>query len=1018
MSNLVGTKIGEYLITEELRTYGSATLYKAQDSQLERSITIKIFHINQSNAINFIPAFKEEAKALTQLDHPNLLKIHSFGEENNQSYLVMDDYPNDTLRDRIGPQIPYKQASKLLFPIANALSYAHEQGIIHRDINPNNIFIGKNEIPLLTDFGVVKTLESDEEMDLIQNGLGTGTPDYMAPEQWFGEALPQTDIYALGIIFYEMITGEKPFTDDTPAAILLRQTNDSLINPGSLVENLPPSVTQILNKALAQNPENRFKNMKAFSLALEKLASGEEPEFLESTSTNHPDDQTPVAKEINAQYLAIQKAFKNKKRMINLIFIFSMIFIIFGFYQWFYSQNTTSFQKTNLVETMVSATIIAEHIPIQNVDGQDQNWLPYEIKILLQENFDNPEFKNKYDSSIWKIVALPGAKANQENEIWRFELPSSLNRTSSIALLSKSSWFFNEINIIEANILAKSYPGSGNTFTTISMQSENLSSKLGIQCEIINSEQIADCAVLDENGEILFSTQKVTLESDQWHRVRIFIDPFYSEISFYINSELIGKFEMEDQTAWESEKFQVMYSGKAVDNNDTFIGGFDSILMGQRAVVSEAVELPELKQILVEDQFDDAIFDGTFDQKTWQVFSEENNISGFHQDGTFLVHIPGVEQSPSLEGLISLNEFQVEQLNIVEGRLRIDPNTEDGEMLSFIGLNSTEDDWCIQCGLAGKKSGLICSVKGENQEYAYIFPLNTFEPDQWHTIQIAIEPDTFTIHFFLNGFWLDSFLPEAANRWLSTPFNIVLGSMGESINLSNNSYVDYVIAGNQFQSTDISLTPLPKNITIKEIKDTVLEETFETSINSRPQIEKYWHFSTSGDTFLDIYDDEFHFTVLKNNQGGFDVKSNQSWSNSDLNTARMRFKIDPYYGWGNANLYFKIKPPGAEIWEMGCLANAEILEYTCTIFSGNFQADLTIKDSFEMDTWHTFQISIDPQTFEISFFFDQQFIGGQIPNNASHWKTAPLQLWYGASTHDNSVEFSGSISDIIAGSPD
>jgi serine/threonine-protein kinase len=161
----------------------------------------------------------------------------------------------------------------LLAPIARALAYSHKQNVIHRDIKPSNILITENGQLMLTDFGIARVLQAEETLDLTGTGMGIGTPEYMAPEQGLGHKVDhRADIYALGIILYEMVTGRKPFQADTPMAVVIKQINDPLPRPTQFVPDLPKDVERILLKALAKDPGNRYQSMKEMAVALEKLA--------------------------------------------------------------------------------------------------------------------------------------------------------------------------------------------------------------------------------------------------------------------------------------------------------------------------------------------------------------------------------------------------------------------------------------------------------------------------------------------------------------------------------------------------------------------------------------------------------------------------------------------------------------------------------------------------------------------------------------------------------------------------
>ena len=282
MSNLINYTIGRYHILEQLGQGGMATVYKAYDTRLEREVALKIIRKEAFPAEThdrILRRFEREAKALARLDHPHIIKVHDFGEYESSPYLVMQYIPSGTLKQQLGKPIPYQQAVELLKPIAEALAYAHQHGVLHRDVKPSNILLTDDNRPILTDFGIAKLLDIEETHTLTGTGIGVGTPEYMAPEQGLGKDIDgRADMYALGVVLYELLTGHKPYTADTPLAVLLKQVNDPLPRPRDFVPSLPVKAERVLFKALAKKPEDRYPDMAAFAVALEKLSQQHPPQ--------------------------------------------------------------------------------------------------------------------------------------------------------------------------------------------------------------------------------------------------------------------------------------------------------------------------------------------------------------------------------------------------------------------------------------------------------------------------------------------------------------------------------------------------------------------------------------------------------------------------------------------------------------------------------------------------------------------------------------------------------------------
>ena len=298
MSNLIGHSVGRYQIIEQLGRGGMATVYKAFDSRLERDVAIKFIRADVVSDETFLIRFEREAKALASLSNPHIVKVLDYGDYENMPYLVMEFIPGDTLKKKLGIPMHWKEASAMLAPIAKTLEYIHKNNIIHRDVKPSNFLVNQGGELMLSDFGIAKMVDRKEDVELTGTGVGIGTPEYMAPEQGLGSQIDgRADIYALGIVFYEMLTGRTPYQADTPMAVMYKQISEPLPSPSGFAPGLPEFVEKILYKALAKKPEDRYQSMGDFAKALEGLAHRQEqpaPEWQsEPTRMAYPTQQRP-----------------------------------------------------------------------------------------------------------------------------------------------------------------------------------------------------------------------------------------------------------------------------------------------------------------------------------------------------------------------------------------------------------------------------------------------------------------------------------------------------------------------------------------------------------------------------------------------------------------------------------------------------------------------------------------------------------------------------------------------------
>lgn len=277
MDSIIGKTIGRYEVTGEIGRGGLAIVYRAKDTVLGRTIALKLL-MNQNEEKNerFLRRFQREAKTLAQLSHPSIVKVLDYGDFEGQPYLVMEYISGGTLSARMGKPMPYTEAATLLAPIARALQHAHQHKVVHRDVKPGNILFNESGQGMLSDFGIVKLTDSDESQSLTGTGSIVGTPSYMAPEQIQGKPIDgRADVYALGIVLFELVSGRKPYIANTPLEVTMKHLTEPVPHARQIVRDVPPEVEQVLLKAMAKKPEARYQDMGVFADALEKLALGQ-----------------------------------------------------------------------------------------------------------------------------------------------------------------------------------------------------------------------------------------------------------------------------------------------------------------------------------------------------------------------------------------------------------------------------------------------------------------------------------------------------------------------------------------------------------------------------------------------------------------------------------------------------------------------------------------------------------------------------------------------------------------------
>lgn len=274
---LIGATLGNYRILSALGQGGMARVYKAYQENLDREVAIKVLPPWYANDRSFVERFKLEARLIARLTHPNIVTIHDTSEQNGHLYIVMQYIEGGTLKQRFdsllaeGRVMNTEEVVRIFAQIADALTYAHENGIIHRDIKPVNVLMDHANRPILSDFGIAKALASSH-LQLTHPGAGVGTPEYMSPEQCqSGPVDGRADIYALGVMLFEAQTGYTPFRGDSYPALAHSHIYQAPPRPASLNPNINPAIERIILKALMKNPQQRFQKASEMAEALKQV---------------------------------------------------------------------------------------------------------------------------------------------------------------------------------------------------------------------------------------------------------------------------------------------------------------------------------------------------------------------------------------------------------------------------------------------------------------------------------------------------------------------------------------------------------------------------------------------------------------------------------------------------------------------------------------------------------------------------------------------------------------------------
>ncbi len=278
-----GESLGPYEIIRQIGQGGMATVYQAYHAKLDRDVAVKVMHETFTQDETFLARFQREARIVASLEHPNIIPIYDYDDDGGRPYLVMKYVQGQTLKRRLMKRsLSLAEVQSIMMTVAEALTYAHENDVLHRDVKPSNIMIDSRDTPYLTDFGLARIAQLGSST--ISHDVMLGTPFYISPEQAQGDKnlTPATDIYAFAILLYELLVGHVPFTADTPYAIVHEHIYTQPNPPSSVNTELTPEIDAVLAKGLAKDPTQRYATavemMYAFIAAMDASGVTELPE--------------------------------------------------------------------------------------------------------------------------------------------------------------------------------------------------------------------------------------------------------------------------------------------------------------------------------------------------------------------------------------------------------------------------------------------------------------------------------------------------------------------------------------------------------------------------------------------------------------------------------------------------------------------------------------------------------------------------------------------------------------------
>lgn len=345
-------KIGKYVLKTVHRVGGTATVYRGYDELLDRDVAIKVIRIEafpEDLRAELLERFFKEAKVLAKLNHPNIIDVIEYGIYEEKPFIVMPFIEDQSLLNAMGSKpLVWYEALKIIQPIVKALAYAQSEGIIHRDLKPSNILVDPKGNPILIDFGVAKVLEESVAGKHTRTGIGIGTPDYTAPEQWVGRAVKASDQYSLGSVLYQLITGTLPFTTESPTSTYLEMINKPAPLPSITIPGLPYAAEVLILTMLRKDPKDRFAN---FDVVDEKIVGLLEEQRMGGKTT----PQILEVIENTAGFRNLSRIFRENKLNFVLGVLALLVLLAFGY--WRLNQPIPEVAQVMVEDATATATL-------------------------------------------------------------------------------------------------------------------------------------------------------------------------------------------------------------------------------------------------------------------------------------------------------------------------------------------------------------------------------------------------------------------------------------------------------------------------------------------------------------------------------------------------------------------------------------------------------------------------------------------------------------------------------------
>ena len=535
--NKEGVTLGSYRIISQIGKGGMATVYKAYQPSMDRYVALKVLPQYHSKDPSFTKRFIQEARTIARLEHKNILPVYDFGEEEGVAYMAMRYLDGGTLQDILSlGQLPLTEVVEIMSQICAGLDYAHRRGVVHRDIKPANVMVDDEGGVYLTDFGLAKVLEGSS--DLTVSGVVMGTPLYMAPEQSVGDEVDgRADIYAAGVILYEMVTGQPPFQAETPMAIVLAHLHEPLPLPRDINPNVPDEIQRVILKALAKKPEDRYQTAKEMA---DKLSETIATISLSSNATT-------------LQFLSSEARASVEEKIIlptdaNFTPVLAKISTIV----------TPPPSRTKTIISIVSAialvaiAVFLGMIFLRGNTRKAENNRPAAAPLLF-DDFNDSEYDGNLNTRIWRADTDPACFIEQKNGelvVTNEKVDYDMD-TCDMVVGTPEEVRLAELEDIEAKLfIEKGYKGNGGQSIMYGADFPSGDAWYGLcgpevtDGELVASFWVAHVTAMGTPLEDYYASAEI--QAEKWYSYRLKIDHETGVLSCFLDDSLIGSTILED----------------------------------------------------------------------------------------------------------------------------------------------------------------------------------------------------------------------------------------------------------------------------------------------------------------------------------------------------------------------------------------------------------------------------------------------------------------------------------------